>query len=175
MRLEERDRRCLGIDPGLGRIGFGLVLQRGNSLKALSFGCIETPADHSLSERLLLLDRRLGELLDEGSPHFVAVERLFFGRNTTTAAMVWQARGVILLAGARRGLPLFEPKPSEVKLAVCGHGSADKGQVQGMVQRLLGLDERPRPDDAADALAAAIAALAMEQFGRRIDGGDLSC
>lgn len=175
MRPDGKDLCCLGIDPGLARIGFGLVLQRGNSLKALTYGCIETPSDLPLPERLLMLDRRLGELLDGGSPHFVAVERLFFGRNTTTAAMVWQARGVILLAGARRGLPLFEPKPSEVKLAVCGHGSADKVQVQGMVQRLLGLDEPPRSDDAADALAVAIAALAMEQFSRRVDGGACPC
>lgn len=175
MAIDGKGLRCLGIDPGLGRIGFGLIHQQDSCLKALSYGCIETPSGRPLSDRLLLLDRRLGELLDEGSPHLIAVEQLFFGRNTTTAAMVWQARGVILLAGARRKLPLVEPKPSEVKLAVCGHGSADKRQVQGMVQRLLGLEETPRPDDAADALAAAIAALAVHQFNSRMKGGSSFC
>jgi crossover junction endodeoxyribonuclease RuvC len=166
---------CLGIDPGLGRTGYGLVTQHGNRLVALRYGCIETPPEKKLSERLLMLDEKMGDLLQEGSPRFVAVERLFFGKNTTTAAIVWQARGVILLAVARQGLPLLEPKPNEVKLAVCGHGTADKSQVQGMVQRLLALDHPPRPDDAADALAVAITALAVVQMQRRVDGRDRSC
>ena len=94
----------------------------------------------------------------------VAIERLFFGRNTTTAEMVFQARGVALLAAARKGLVPYEPKPSEVKLAVCGNGVAEKQQVQGMVRCLLGLNETPRPDDAADALAIAITGLSLAMY-----------
>lgn len=175
MRIDDRGLLCLGIDPGLGRTGYGLVHQRGNRLVSLGFGCIETSPKLSLSERLLTLDERLEELFQRSDLHLVAVEQLFFGRNTTTAAMVWQARGVVLLAAARSKLPLVEPKPSEVKLAVCGHGRADKEQVQGMVQRLLGLEMPPRPDDAADALAVAIAALAIMRLERPIDGGGRFC
>ena len=94
-------------------------------------------------------------------PSVVAVERLYFGKNVTTAEMVWQARGVVLLFASQLGVPLYEPKPSEVKLAICGHGGAEKRQVQGMVQCLLGLAELPRPDDAADALAVAVAGLSL--------------
>jgi crossover junction endodeoxyribonuclease RuvC len=89
------------------------------------------------------------------------VERLYFGRNVTTAEMVFQARGVTLLFAARLGIPVFEPKPAEVKQTVCGYGSADKAQVRGMVRLILGLDELPSPDDAADALAIAVVGLAL--------------
>ena len=101
----------------------------------------------------------------------VAVERLYFGRNSTTAEMVFQARGVILLAAANMGIIPYEPKPSEVKMAVCGNGAAEKSQVQGMVMRLLNLDESPRPDDAADALAVAITGLSLAQFDDRKNRG----
>ena len=90
----------------------------------------------------------------------MSVERLFFGRNITTAEFVWQARGVVMLLAAQKGLKVLEPKPSQIKLAVCGTGGADKTQVQRMIQRLLGLDAPPSPDDVADALAAALAGLA---------------
>ena len=110
----------------------------------------------------------------------MSVERLFFGRNITTAEFVWQARGVVMLLAARKGLPVLEPKPNQIKLAVCGTGGADKTQVQRMVQRLLGLDAIPSPDDAADALAAALAGLAYYDSAFRpeaeraaVSGGDL--
>jgi len=98
------------------------------------------------------------------------VEKLFFGRNITTAESVWQARGVVLLLAARFGLPVFEPKPAQIKLAVCGYGTAPKEQVQRMVQRLLGLRDLPRPDDAADAIGAAITGFSLFAEKRRISG-----
>lgn len=153
--------RCLGVDPGLGRLGFGIITQERSTLRVERFGCIETPPRSALPGRLLLLYKELHKILEEHTIHLIAVEQLFFGRNTTTAAMVWQARGVVLLSAAQAGVPTVEPKPSEVKLAVCGNGNAEKKQVQGMVRYLLGLAAPPKPDDAADALAVAIAGIAL--------------
>lgn len=170
MPSKGRELRCLGIDPGIGRTGYGLVSQCGGVLSAAGFGCIETPPNMPFPERLGLLYGEIDEILARWEPDVVAVERLFFGKNITTAEMVWQARGVLLLAVARKGLPLLEPKPNEVKLAVCGTGSAAKSQIQGMVQRILCLRERPRPDDAADALAIGIAGLSMAAFRIRTGG-----
>jgi crossover junction endodeoxyribonuclease RuvC len=121
-------------------------------------------------ERLALLSVEIDKVLTRWEPDVVAVEKLFFGRNITTAEMVWQARGVLLLSAARKRLPIFEPKPNEVKLAVCGTGSAAKSQIQGMVQRILGLIERPRPDDVADALAIGITGLSMAAYQIRTGG-----
>ena len=115
-----------------------------------------------------MLYNELKEKTEEYTIDVVAVEKLFFGRNITTAEMVWQARGVILLFAAQLGLEPYEIKPSEVKLAVCGYGAAEKGQVQGMVANILGLKKNPTPDDAADALAIAIAGLAMASLDRNI-------
>jgi Holliday junction resolvasome, endonuclease subunit len=108
----------------------------------------------------------LSERLGAHAPDVAAVERLYFGRNTTTAEMVFQARGVVMLAVADRGLAPYEPKPAEVKMAVCGNGAAEKAQVQGMVRHLLNLDTIPRPDDAADALAVAITGLSLALYDR---------
>lgn len=172
MRSNGRELRCLGIDPGIGRTGYGLVIQDGGSLRAGVFGCVETPPRSPLPGRLVLLFRQIEEIISECQPDVVAVERLFFGKNITTAEMVWQARGTILLAAARRGLLVLEPKPNEVKLAVCGTGSAVKSQVQGMVQRILYLPEKPKPDDVADALAIAITGLSLATFALRTGGVD---
>jgi crossover junction endodeoxyribonuclease RuvC len=158
---------CFGIDPGLGRLGYGIVDQISGEMRAMDYGVICTPPEHSPAERLNEIFGALEEKIALHKPDVIAVERLFFGRNTTTAGMVWQARGVILLTAARFGIIPFEPKPSEVKLAVCGHGGADKYQVQGMVRRLLNLEADPKPDDAADALAIAITGLSMTMCGRR--------
>ncbi|MCX7828317.1 MAG: crossover junction endodeoxyribonuclease RuvC [Thermanaerothrix sp.] len=152
---------CLGIDPGIGTLGYGIVVQRGGRLRAEGYGAIHTPPGLSLPERLNMLYRLMGEKLKAFVPHVVAVERLYFGRNTTTAEMVWQARGVALLYASTLGVPVLEPGPSEVKMAVCGYGGAQKRQVQLMVRCLLGLESCPTPDDAADALAVAIAGLTM--------------
>ncbi|MDO4987461.1 MAG: crossover junction endodeoxyribonuclease RuvC [Synergistes sp.] len=160
--------RALGIDPGLGTLGYGVVSQSGNSLVCETYGVIKTPTDLSLSRRLALLYSELKAKTDEFPPDMIAVEKLYFGRNVTTAEMVWQARGVVLLFAAQLGYEPYEIKPSEAKIAVCGYGSAEKGQVQAMTASLLGLVKRPTPDDAADALAIAIAGLAMKSYERNI-------
>lgn len=153
--------RCLGIDPGIGTLGYGVVSQRGGRLWAEGYGVIHTPPGLSLPTRLEMLYDLMDEKLGMVAPHVVAVERLFFGRNTTTAEMVWQARGVVLLYASRMGVPVLEPGPAEVKMAVCGYGGAQKRQVQLMIRCLLGLDRCPSPDDAADALGVAIAGLSI--------------
>jgi crossover junction endodeoxyribonuclease RuvC len=161
---------CLGIDPGLARMGYGLVRQSGSVVSVISFGCAETPPDMAFERRLLCLYEALGEQMEACSPDFMCVERLFFGNNRTTAEYVWQARGVVMLLAAQKGLPVLEPKPAQVKMAVCGTGTADKTQVQRMVQRLLALDSLPKPDDAADALAVALAGLAYYEYERKTGG-----
>jgi crossover junction endodeoxyribonuclease RuvC len=146
----------LGIDPGTAMTGYGLVERTGSRLRAVDYGCLETPAGMPLPERLLLIQDGLSDLIESHRPDLVAVERLFFNKNVQTAFAVGQARGVALLTAARFGLPVHEYGPHEVKLAVTGHGRAEKIQVQRMVQVVLGLAVLPRPDDAADALAIAI-------------------
>jgi len=147
----------LGIDPGTATTGYGLVQEnRDGSLTAVSFGVIKTEAGKPMPERLLSLYRELSEILLLHRPQSGAVEKLFFQRNVTTALSVGQARGVVLLALAQNELPVAEYTPMEIKQAVAGYGGADKQQVQQMVRALLDLDEVPRPDDAADALAVAI-------------------
>jgi crossover junction endodeoxyribonuclease RuvC len=146
----------LGIDPGTAMTGYGLVERTGSRLRAVDYGCLETPAGMPLPERLLLIQDGLIDLIESHRPDLVAVERLFFNKNVQTAFAVGQARGVALLTAARFGLPVHEYGPHEVKLAVTGHGRAEKVQVQRMVQVVLGLATLPRPDDAADALAIAI-------------------
>lgn len=148
--------RVLGIDPGTARTGYGIVERDGNALKVVDFGCLETLSSAPPAERLLSIHRGVLQLIELHRPEMVGVERLFFNRNVQTAFAVGQARGVVLLAAATHGLPVHEYGPHEVKIAVTGYGRADKGQVQRMVQTLLGLAELPRPDDAADALAVAI-------------------
>ena len=146
----------LGIDPGTAMTGYGLVERTGSRLRAVDYGCLETPAGMPLPERLLLIQDGLIDLVETHRPDLVAVERLFFNKNVQTAFAVGQARGVALLTAARFGLPVHEYGPHEVKMAVTGHGRAEKVQVQRMVQVVLGLATLPRPDDAADALAIAI-------------------
>jgi crossover junction endodeoxyribonuclease RuvC len=146
----------LGVDPGTAATGYGIVEGSGNRLRALDFGCLETTSAQELAVRLMEIHRAIGELIAEHRPELVGVERLFFNRNVQTAFAVGQARGVVLLAAAQAGLPVFEYGPHEVKMAVTGYGRADKAQVQRMVQAVLGMDTLPRPDDAADALAVAI-------------------
>lgn len=163
--------RALGIDPGLGTLGYGVVLQSGDKLTCECYGVIKTPTGLSLTQRLYMLHNELKQKIEEYNPDIVAVEKLFFGRNVSTAGMVWQARGVILLLVAQLGKEPYELKPSDVKLAVCGYGAAEKGQVQGMVASILGLPKRPTPDDAADALAIAIAGLSMRAYDVNIAKG----
>lgn len=146
----------LGIDPGTAIMGYGIIEKKGNKLTALTYGSWRTTAQTCLAERLLHLYTCLQELLSDNNPDEVAVEELFFNRNTTTALSIGHARGVVLLSAAQRGIPVYEYTPLQVKQAVAGYGKADKKQVQQMVKVLLGLREIPKPDDTADALAAAI-------------------
>lgn len=155
----------LGIDPGTATTGYGLVTENSaGELVAVDYGVIITPPDLPMHERLLLLYRKLQELMLLHHPTTGAVEKLFFQRNVTTAIAVGQARGVILLAMAEAGFSVSEYTPMEVKQAVSGYGGADKAQVQEMVRLLLNLETIPRPDDAADALAVAICHLNRERF-----------
>ena len=155
---------CFGIDPGLGLLGYGVVEQRGDTLVSLDYGAIATEAGAPVALRLHDLYRQLAGKLSGHTPDVVAVEKFFFGKSKTTAEMVYHARGVALLAVAQLGLAPYEPKPAEVKLAVCGNGNAEKSQVQGMVRYLLGMETIPRPDDAADALAIAITGLSLAAY-----------
>lgn len=156
---------ALGLDPGTATTGYGLVRsQNDGSLEAIDFGVITTPKDMPAAERLDLLYQALNKILEQHRPETVAVEKLFFQKNVSTAIGVGQARGVLLLALAQHGLDVAEYTPNEVKLAVAGYGSADKRQVQEMVRVLLALPEIPRPDDAADALAIAICHLNTRRY-----------
>lgn len=146
----------LGIDPGYAITGYGLVNYQKNHFDCLDFGVIATAAATPFPLRLLTIAQQLELLINQWHPDAVAVEELFFRRNTTTAMGTAQARGVAVLSGARAGLPVFEYTPMQVKLAVSGYGRAEKLQVQQMVRVLLNLQNLPKPDDAADALAVAI-------------------
>lgn len=165
----------LGIDPGLGTLGFGVVSQSGDKISCLNYGVIKTPPHTPIPKRLKILYDDLWELFEEVKPDVVTVEKLYFGRNVTTAEMVWEARGIILLVASQLGYEPYEIKPNEVKMSVCGFGGADKGQVQGMVMALLSLVKRPTPDDAADALAMAIAGLSLygNDYSIQARGSDL--
>jgi len=146
----------LGIDPGTAITGYGLVREEEEGLALVGCGVITTPADQPLPQRLRAIYRGLTAIIGEHRPDQVAVEELFFSRNVRTALSVGQARGVVLLAAAEAGLPLYEYKPLEVKQTVAGYGGADKRQVQEMVRLLLDLEQVPEPDDAADAVAVAV-------------------
>jgi crossover junction endodeoxyribonuclease RuvC len=146
----------IGIDPGAVNTGFGVVRTVGERMVALDGGVIQTPPDLAVEARLAQVHEALAQLIDWHEPKAMALEDLFFGRNVGSALSVGQARGVALLAAAQRGVPCFDYTPQAVKKAVCGSGSADKGQVQRMVASLLSLPEPPAPDHAADAFAVAI-------------------
>ena len=148
--------RILGIDPGYGIIGFGLVEGNRSQFQLLRCGAITTPAGMDFSARLEIIYEDMKQLLEVARPDVVAIEELFFGQNVTTGIGVAQSRGVILLAIRQAGLPVFSYKPAQVKQAVVGYGNATKRQVMDMTKRLLGLQQMPKPDDAADAIALAL-------------------
>lgn len=145
----------IGIDPGSGTIGFGAVLNDRKN-KLVDAGVIKTTIGDEPAARLLELYESLKQLLDELKPDTAAVEKLFFAQNVTTAMNVSQARGVILLALAEAGIPIYEYTPLQIKMAMTGYGRATKTQIQEMVRVQLGLKKKPSPDDAADALAVAL-------------------
>lgn len=146
----------LGIDPGVATIGFGLIRAERGRNTLLQYGVITTPPGIPLSERLLQISNDMAQLIETFQPDEMAVEELFFSKNITTGIAVAHGRGVILLEAEKRGIPVFEYTPMQVKQSVVGYGKAEKKQVMLMTQRLLNMKEIPRPDDAADALAIAI-------------------
>ena len=148
--------RILGIDPGYGITGFGLIEAQRGSTQLLHCGAITTPAGMDFSARLEIIYEDMRKLLEVAKPEAVAIEELFFGQNVTTGIGVAQSRGVILLAIRQAGVPVFSYKPMQVKQAVVGYGNASKHQVQDMTKRLLHLNAMPKPDDAADAIAIAL-------------------
>ena len=148
--------RILGLDPGTATTGYGIIDVVDGEMTMVTYGAIITPPKVPMTDRLLQIHTELCALLVEYKPETAGIEELFFGRNTTTAITVGQARGVLLLSLAQAGLSIGEYSPPKIKNAVAGYGNANKAQVQLMVRHLLNLEETPRPDDAADGLAIAI-------------------
>jgi crossover junction endodeoxyribonuclease RuvC len=163
--------RILGLDPGTATTGYGIVDAVEGRLSMVDYGVIDTSPDDEAPKRLQKIFRELQALLERYRPDTAAVEEVFFGRNITTAISVGQARGVLLLCLANAGIPIGEYSPPKIKDAVTGYGKADKAQVQMMVRNLLDLEETPRPDDAADGLAVAIAHYYYYHWERMRDEG----
>ncbi len=148
--------KVLGIDPGTGRLGWGIVEHKKGLDTLVEYGCFETKANSPLPERLAKIHQFLQQLLQDPKPDVLAVESLFFATNAKTAFDVAAARGVILLSGEEAKLPIFQYTPLQVKSSLVGYGHADKKQIQFMVSKILHLTETPKPDDAADAVAIAL-------------------
>ena len=148
--------RILGIDPGYGITGFGLIEVERSQSRLIQCGVITTPAGMDFSARLEIIYEDMKKLLEVAKPDAVAIEELFFGQNVTTGIGVAQSRGVILLAIRQAGLEVTAYKPSQIKQALVGYGNATKHQMQDMTKRLLHLQQNPKPDDAADAIAIAL-------------------
>jgi crossover junction endodeoxyribonuclease RuvC len=160
----------LGIDPGIAITGYGLIrTDDRNDYSCIDYGVITTSAGVQDSERLKVLFEGLTQIIASHHPDSSAVEKLFFQKNVKTAISVGQARGVAMLSLAQADLPVHEYTPNEVKQTVCGYGSAEKQQVQRMVQTLLNLEELPKPDDAADALAVAICHIHHQTFNNLME------
>lgn len=148
--------RILGIDPGIGRCGWGVIDSNGSKLTAIDYGCIETKPKSEITGRLLEINREVEAVIKKYKPDALSIEELFFGTNSTTAFSVGQARGVILLLAAVHKLPVGIYTPLEVKMAVTGYGRAEKNQIGQMVKVILKLEKPPKLDDTADALAVAL-------------------
>lgn len=161
-------RIYFGIDPGIADAGYGIVAVAGGKDSVLDFGSIKTPAGMPQAERLKRLHEQVSGLLVRYKPDAVGIEKIYFSKNVKTALTVTEARGVIRLAVAQAGVPCAEFNPADVKIAVCGNGAAAKLQVQKMVAAILGLKEIPKPDDAADALALALALAHTASYARKV-------
>jgi crossover junction endodeoxyribonuclease RuvC len=147
----------IGIDPGLARLGYGVIEVTRGEPWPVCYGCIETSGkEMRASERLVQIYSEIEALFEKYQPAHISVEKLFFSKNITSAMGVSEVRGVVLLAAEQRHIPIAEYTPNQVKQAITGSGRADKRQVQEMIKRLLRLDEIPKPDDAADALSIAL-------------------
>jgi len=161
----------LGIDPGTAITGYGVIQHLpGDQLKVISYGAVTTPAKQDLQFRLKTIFDDCTTLNRQFEPDAMAIEKLFFNTNTTTAMSVGQARGVIMLSAALQSIPVYEYTPLQIKMALTGYGRADKTQVQQMVTQILKLPEIPKPDDVADGLAAAITHAFSYQMAAQIAG-----
>jgi crossover junction endodeoxyribonuclease RuvC len=154
----------LGIDPGTATTGYGILEETGSNYIILAYGCIKTSAKDSKEVRLQQIHQRVLDLIYQYQVEALAIEQLFFNKNTRTAMLVGEARGVVLLAAAQAGLPVYEYTPLQVKKSLAGYGKATKDEVMTMVQLSLSLAKPPKPDDAADALACALCHLAQENL-----------
>lgn len=156
----------LGVDPGFGTMGFGVVDKKNNGdCVAVSYGAVRTPAEEAFPVRLAMLEEDLNKIYARYCPEEISVEELFFTKNVTTGIQVAEARGVILLSAIKYCGKLYEYTPNQIKQALTGYGKADKVQMMHVVQSLLHLDKIPRPDDAADALAVALCHAHTSRFG----------
>jgi crossover junction endodeoxyribonuclease RuvC len=159
----------MGIDPGFAITGYGIVKYEGNRFASIDYGAVTTDSSMELPKRMLLLYNGLTDIIKEFRPEAIAIEELFFNKNTKTALNVGHGRGVAVLAAAQSGIDVFEYTPLQVKQAVVGYGRAEKAQVQQMIKVILNLSEIPKPDDVADALAVAVchgSSYKMASFGR---------
>lgn len=156
--------KILGIDPGIARIGWGVISSNNSSQIPIEYGCFETDKDTLEEIRLAQIFDFITSIIDKHNPDIVSIEKLFFASNAKTALVVGQARGVILLAAGRRRISIASFTPLEVKMALTGYGRADKTQIQQMVKSILKLSQVPKPDDTADALAIAITCSVTRKF-----------
>ncbi|WP_438434376.1 crossover junction endodeoxyribonuclease RuvC [Gorillibacterium sp. sgz500922] len=162
--------RILGIDPGYAIVGFGFIDKNGSRLTPVQYGSIQTEAHTDPSQRLKDIYESVVHLIDKYQPEALAIEKLFFNRNVTTAMTVAEARGVTILAAVQKGLPVAEYTPMQVKQAIVGYGKAEKKQVQEMTRMFLNLAQVPKPDDVADALAIAICHAHSSTLTDKING-----
>ena len=163
----------LGIDPGVATVGFGIISEIGGVPKPKRYGVISTPAGMRLALRLKQINSDVSELIKTFKPDAIAIEELFFNTNLKTAVSVAHGRAAIILAGEEHGIPMFEYTPLQVKKAVAGYGRASKTQVMEMVKRLLAMEQTPKPDDAADALAIAICHARFANSLMNLEGGNV--
>ena len=148
--------RILGIDPGIGRLGWAVIEVNCGKLEVKDFNCIETKANSKIENRLLILFEELKEIVKKYKPEVLAIEDLFFNKNAKTNLIVGEARGIILLIGAINNMSIFSYTPLQVKISLTGYGKAEKSQVGFMVRRILKIEKMPQIDDVVDALAIAI-------------------
>ena len=160
----EKIKRVIGVDPGLTITGFGILDYKGAQIRTVAFGTIKPPVKESLPNRLEYLNSHMTELLEKFEPNAFAIEDTFFSQNVKSALLLGQARGVLLLAAASKGIPSMDYAPRKVKQSVVGNGAADKTQVQYMVQQILKMDEPPKPLDVSDALAIGLCHINQNKY-----------
>jgi crossover junction endodeoxyribonuclease RuvC len=157
-------QRVIGVDPGLNITGFGILDYKGGDVRVVAYGTIKPPAKESLPNRLEYLNSHMTELIEKFEPHAMAIEDTFFSQNVKSALLLGQARGVLLLAAASRGVPSVDYAPRKVKQSVVGNGAADKKQVQYMVQQILKMDKPPKSLDVSDALAIGLCYINQNKY-----------